>query len=134
MTETFDKRDCPLCGAPAGRARPLPYGTAEFRVVQCSACDLVFLDHLPPQHEFADERAWEVSSVSHATQRKRDYPILVAGKAGGVTDRVADRVPDMYRTALPARAGPCTRRVPDMCRTACRPVPGPPHTAAVHFA
>ncbi len=78
MTETFDKRDCPLCGAPAGRARPLPYGTAEFRLVQCSACEQVFLDRLPPRHEFADERAGEVSSVSHAVQRKRDYPILVA--------------------------------------------------------
>jgi hypothetical protein len=78
MTETFDKRDCPLCGAPAAEARPLPYGTAEFRVVQCSVCDQVFLDRLPPQHEFADERAWEVSSVSHAAQRKRAYPILVA--------------------------------------------------------
>jgi hypothetical protein len=78
MTETFEKRDCPLCGTPPDKARPLPYGTAEFRVVQCSACDLVFVDRLPPQHEFADERAWEVSSVSHAAQRKRKYPILVA--------------------------------------------------------
>jgi hypothetical protein len=80
MTETFDKRDCPLCGAPAGKGRPLPYGTAEFRVVQCAACDQVFLDRLPPQHEFTDERAWEVSSVSHAAQRKRDYPLLVAAQ------------------------------------------------------
>src|SRR5262245_47932339 len=80
MTETFDKRDCPLCGAPAARAKPLPYGTPEFRVVQCTACEQVFLDRLPPQHEFADERAWEVSSVSHAAQRKRDYPILVAAQ------------------------------------------------------
>jgi len=80
MTETFDKRDCPLCGAPAGAAWPLPYGTPEFRVVQCTACDQVFLDRLPPQHEFAEERAWEVSSVSHAAQRKRDYPILVAAQ------------------------------------------------------
>jgi hypothetical protein len=80
MTETFDKRDCPLCGAPAGNARPLPYGTPEFRIVQCAACDQVFLDRLPPQHEFVDERAWEVSSVSHAVQRKRDYPVLVAAQ------------------------------------------------------
>jgi len=67
-----------LCGAPANRARPLPYRTPEFQVVQCEACGLAFLDRLPPQHEFEDERAWEVSSVSHAAQRKRDYPILVA--------------------------------------------------------
>ena len=80
MTETFDKRGCPLCGAPAGSARPLSYGTAEFHIVQCMACDQVFLDRLPPQHEFADERAWEVSSVSHAAQRKRDYPLLVAAQ------------------------------------------------------
>jgi hypothetical protein len=78
MTETLDKRDCPLCGAPAADARPLPYGTPEFRVVQCQACDQVFVDRLPPQHEFEDARAWEVSSVSHAAQRKRDYPIMVA--------------------------------------------------------
>ncbi len=80
MTETFDKRDCPLCGAPAARAEPLAYGTPEFQVVACGACGQAYLDRLPPQHEFADERAWEVSSVSHAAQRKRDYPLLVAAQ------------------------------------------------------
>ena len=78
MTAAADKRDCPLCGAAASRARPLAYGRREFRVVQCADCDLAYLDHLPPQHEFEDERAWEVSSVSHADERKRSYPILVA--------------------------------------------------------
>ena len=71
-------RNCPLCGAAASGARPLPYGSDEFHVVQCGTCDLAFLDRLPAQHEFADERAWEVSSVSHAVQRERDYPILTA--------------------------------------------------------
>ncbi len=80
MTETIDRRDCPQCGASAAAAKPLPYGTSEFHVVQCTACDQVFLGRLPPQHEFAAERAWEVSSVSHAAQRKRDYPILVAAQ------------------------------------------------------
>jgi methyltransferase family protein len=80
MTASTEKRDCPLCGAPAARAKPLTYGTDDFRVVQCEACDQVFLDRLPPQHEFEDERAWEISSVSHATQRKRDYPLLVAAQ------------------------------------------------------
>jgi hypothetical protein len=78
MTVSTAKRDCPLCGAAPGRARPLQYGSDDFRVVQCEACDLAFLDRLPPQHEFEDERAWEVSSVSHAVQRKRKYPLLVA--------------------------------------------------------
>ena len=78
MTSSIDKRDCPLCGAPAGRAKPTPYGTAEFSVVQCGDCGLAYLDRLPPQHEFEDERAWEVSSVSHAEQRSRDYPIMTA--------------------------------------------------------
>jgi hypothetical protein len=76
MTVAADKRDCPLCGAAASRARPLAYGTADFRVVQCEDCGLAYLDHLPPQHEFEDERAWEVSSVSHTEQRKRSYPLL----------------------------------------------------------
>jgi SAM-dependent methyltransferase len=80
MTQSIDKRDCPLCGAAPSRARPLQYGTPDFRVVQCEVCDLVFLDRLPPQHEFEDARAWEVSSVSHAVQRERDYPILVAAQ------------------------------------------------------
>ncbi len=78
MTSSIDKRDCPLCGAPAGRAKPTPYGTAEFSVVQCGDCGLAHLDRLPPQHEFEDERAWEVSSVSHAEQRSRTYPIMTA--------------------------------------------------------
>jgi hypothetical protein len=76
MTSSIDIRDCPLCGAPADRAKPTSYGTAEFAVVQCGDCDLAYLDCLPPQHEFEDERAWEVSSVSHAEQRSRDYPIM----------------------------------------------------------
>src|ERR1700749_3172133 len=71
------KRNCPLCGAAANRARPLAYGTDEFRVVQCEVCDIAFLDRLPPQQEFEDTRAWEVSRISHADQRKRDYPLLL---------------------------------------------------------
>ncbi len=78
MAAPDDARACPLCGAAASGARPLAYGSGEFQVVQCAACDLAFLDRLPPQHEFADERAWEVSSVSHAAERRRAYPILVA--------------------------------------------------------
>ena len=76
MTVSADKRNCPLCGAAASQARPLAYRTAEFQVVQCGSCDLAFLDQLPPQHEFEDERAWEVSSVSYAAQRKRAYPVM----------------------------------------------------------
>src|SRR5215469_15698227 len=76
MTVSKDKRNCPLCGAAASRARPLAYRTPEFEVVQCASCDLAFLDQLPPQHEFEDERAWEVSSVSYAAERKRAYPVM----------------------------------------------------------
>lgn len=76
MAGPDDRRDCPLCGAAPSLARPLAYRSREFQVVQCTACDLAFLDRLPPQHEFEDERAWEVSSVSHAVQRKHDYPIM----------------------------------------------------------
>src|SRR5882672_1418182 len=78
MTASGDKRDCPLCGAAAARARRAGYGSHEWPLVQCEACDLVFMERLPPQREFEDERAWEVSSVSHAEQRKQAYPILVA--------------------------------------------------------
>ncbi len=77
MTVSDEKRCCPLCGAAAGRARPLGYRTHESEVVQCESCDLAFLDRLPPQHEFEDARAWEVSSVLHAAQRRRAYPLLV---------------------------------------------------------
>jgi hypothetical protein len=78
MTSSIEHRNCPLCGAPAGRAKPTRYGTADFAVVQCGDCELAYLDRLPPQHEFEDERAWEVSSVSHAEQRQRTYPIMTA--------------------------------------------------------
>jgi hypothetical protein len=71
-------RDCPLCGAPTSRAKPMPYGNSDFLIVQCGDCELAYLDCLPPQHEFEDARAWEVSSVLHAMQRKRAYPILTA--------------------------------------------------------
>jgi hypothetical protein len=78
MTPSIEQRNCPLCGASAERAKPTPYGTSEFSVVQCGECDLAYIDRLPPQHEFENDRAWEVSSVSHAEQRSRDYPILTA--------------------------------------------------------
>jgi len=66
MTGPADKRDCPLCGASAGRATPTQYRTSEWQLLQCRECDLVYVDRLPPQQEFEDERAWEVSSVAHA--------------------------------------------------------------------
>jgi hypothetical protein len=78
MTAPIDTRDCPLCAAPASHAAPTAYGLDESRIVQCRDCDQVYLAQLPPQHEFEDERAWEVSSVSHAARRKAKYPILVA--------------------------------------------------------
>jgi hypothetical protein len=78
MTAPADKRDCPLCDANASRAKPLQYRSAEWQLVQCQECNLVYVDRLPPQEEFEDERAWEVSSVAHAEQRRRKYPILVA--------------------------------------------------------
>ena len=77
-TIATDKRNCPLCGAAPSRAHPTGYGSGDFTVVQCGDCDLAYLDALPPQHEFEDERAWEVSSVSHGEQRKRNYPLLLA--------------------------------------------------------
>jgi methyltransferase family protein len=78
MTAPTDTRDCPLCSAAASRATPLAYRSDDFQIVQCRDCDLVYMDRLPPQHEFEDELAWEVSSVSHAAKRKTKYPILVA--------------------------------------------------------
>src|ERR1700688_873580 len=78
MTGPSEKRDCPLCDAKASRAKPLQYRSSEWQLVQCQQCDLVYLDRLPPQEEVEDERAWEVSSMAHAEQRKHDYPVLVA--------------------------------------------------------
>jgi hypothetical protein len=106
MTGPADKRDCPLCGASAGRATPLQYRASEWQLLQCQDCDLVYVDRLPPQEEFEDERAWEVSSVAHAEERQRSYPVLVA------LDRMTRRRMHLFKrdpktiVARHARPGP----------------------------
>jgi len=106
MDAQANNRNCPLCDAPATGAKPLPYAWDGGALVECDQCSLVFLDRLPAQHEFETERAWEVSSVSHAAQRKRDYPILIAlHRATRYRMHITKRVPKKM-LARRVRPGP----------------------------
>jgi SAM-dependent methyltransferase len=71
-------RACPLCGASSDRATMTPYGTDDWPIIKCGACDLVFVGRTPDQAEFEDERAWEKSFVLETERRARDHGALFA--------------------------------------------------------
>jgi len=77
MQQILD-RACPLCGASSAQATPTIYGNAEWPIVQCRECSLVFIGRTPVQAEFEDERAWEKSSVQETERRARDHGVLFA--------------------------------------------------------
>jgi rubredoxin len=70
----FD-RACPLCGTPSAHAVPTHYGSAEWPIITCRQCGLVFVARTPVQAEFEDERAWKKAlraklSGAHATMAR----------------------------------------------------------------
>jgi SAM-dependent methyltransferase len=69
-------RPCPLCGTPSARAVPTQYGSAEWPVIRCGDCGLVFVGRTPLQAEFEDERAWEKSFIRETQRRARDHGVL----------------------------------------------------------
>ena len=71
-------RACPLCGTSSTRSTLTHYGSAEWPIVTCSQCDLVFVGRTPVQAEFEDERAWEKSFVRETERRARDHGALFA--------------------------------------------------------
>lgn len=69
-------RACPQCGGRS--ARPLPrYSTGEWHVVQCSACNFVFLSNPPAYESLVDEFAWEKTSKAEGERRKASRPFLM---------------------------------------------------------
>jgi SAM-dependent methyltransferase len=71
-------RACPLCGTPSARACLTDYGSAEWPILTCGQCSLVFVGRTPVQSEFEDERAWEKSFVRETERRARDHGALFA--------------------------------------------------------
>jgi SAM-dependent methyltransferase len=71
-------RACPLCGTPSADAVPTHYGSAEWPIITCVHCGLVFVGRTPVQAEFEDERAWEKSFVRETQRRARDHGALFA--------------------------------------------------------
>jgi len=71
-------RACPLCGTPSAHSVPTHYGSAEWPIITCLQCSLVFVGRTPVQAEFEDERAWEKSFVRETQRRARDHGALFA--------------------------------------------------------
>jgi SAM-dependent methyltransferase len=100
-------RACPLCGASNDLATMTPYGTDDWPIIKCGACNLVFVGRTPDQAEFEDERAWEKSFVRETERRARDHGALFAlDRLTRVRFKLAVRRSPKAIVARLARPGP----------------------------
>jgi SAM-dependent methyltransferase len=74
--ETRLHRECPSCGAPSSRATPAGFGVAEWPMVRCAACDLVYLEWVPVYSELYNELAWTAQHKKEEQRRLDTQPIL----------------------------------------------------------
>ncbi|HEX4303240.1 MAG TPA: class I SAM-dependent methyltransferase [Rhizomicrobium sp.] len=69
-------RDCPSCGAPSSVATRMPFGVAEWPIVRCGTCELVYLEWVPVYSALYDAIAWTKQHEKEEQRRLQDQPIL----------------------------------------------------------
>jgi SAM-dependent methyltransferase len=69
-------RDCPSCGAPSSQASPVAFGVAEWPMVRCAGCDLVYLEWVPVYDALYNELAWTTQHAKEEQRRLKTQPIL----------------------------------------------------------
>ena len=69
-------RDCPSCGAPSSQAAPVAFGVAEWPMVRCAKCDLIYLEWVPVYSALYDELAWTAQHKKEEQRRLDTQPIL----------------------------------------------------------
>ncbi|HEY4943728.1 MAG TPA: class I SAM-dependent methyltransferase [Rhizomicrobium sp.] len=74
--ETRLHRDCPSCGAPSSEAAPAGFGVAEWPMVRCATCDLIYLQWVPLYSALYDDLAWTSQHKKEEQRRLDTQPIL----------------------------------------------------------
>ena len=74
--ETRLHRDCPSCGAPSAGASRLPFGVAEWPIVRCANCDLIYLEWVPVYSALYNDLAWTKQHAKEEQRRLDTQPIL----------------------------------------------------------
>lgn len=69
-------RDCPSCGTPAAMAARVKYEHADWPMLECPKCGLVYLEWVPNYSELYDEIAWTKQHAKEEQRRLDDTPIL----------------------------------------------------------
>lgn len=66
---------CPILGRPT-RVRPTRFHSGDWRIVQCTETDFVFLADPPSYEQLQVEHAWEVTSAAEKQRRRAAEPWL----------------------------------------------------------
>ncbi|MDZ4843029.1 MAG: methyltransferase domain-containing protein [Hyphomicrobium aestuarii] len=113
--KAIQNRNCPACDS-ASQRPVVQYSHPEWPIVECVACDFVYLKFAPHDAAFEDEYAWEKTSANEAKRRKKnwlyhiDYATRFRLKLGNALDRrfVKNSLP-MRGTALDVGCGGACR-------------------------
>ncbi len=76
MPEDSQRVSCPVCGASNFDAPALPESQAPWRLKQCRACGMVYLENPPAYEALEEEFAWEKTFEQETTERRRRSPLL----------------------------------------------------------
>lgn len=68
-------RNCPCCGRSSADARRTSYGTAEWPLLQCTDCAMLFVPQYLPYTALERDHAWEVSSKEEDKRRAEARPL-----------------------------------------------------------
>lgn len=67
-------RQCPQCGGEAFQSLP-DYSAASWQIVECPACNFVYLRYPPEYKQLVSEFAWEKTWAAEVERRKARSPV-----------------------------------------------------------
>jgi hypothetical protein len=67
-------RQCPQCGGEAFQSLP-DYSAASWQIVECAACNFVYLRNSPEYKQLVSEFAWKKTRVAEIERRKARSPV-----------------------------------------------------------
>jgi len=94
-------RRCPQCGGEAFQSLP-DYSAAPWQVVECPACNFVYLRNPPKYEHLVSEFAWEKTRVAEVERRKARSPVrmwidrMTRWRAGIYSPGIAGRLKRMF--------------------------------------
>jgi SAM-dependent methyltransferase len=74
---------CPLCDADNSGTTPSPFSKPPWVIVECHACEFVYLANPPTYERLEEEFAWEKTSATVTAEKKQAAPVrVIASEAG----------------------------------------------------